>query len=161
MLTPTLTPAAAGWAAVTARPPANAAPIASLAKLFIVPVLCFQQVPPWGGFPRLISLRYHCLAELPMWNSFILCSCETALLEVMGIELPLSTSIRCYPAGCYMRFAFCKLIMPAAAVALASAFMALPLAQAAAPLAPRGTYVLDPDHTQIVFGIRHMGISTF
>jgi polyisoprenoid-binding protein YceI len=31
----------------------------------------------------------------------------------------------------------------------------------ATPVAPKGTYKLDPEHTQIVFEIRHMGISTF
>jgi polyisoprenoid-binding protein YceI len=30
-----------------------------------------------------------------------------------------------------------------------------------APIAPKGTYVLDSEHTQIVFSIKHMGLSTF
>jgi polyisoprenoid-binding protein YceI len=30
-----------------------------------------------------------------------------------------------------------------------------------APVAPKGTYVLDSEHTQIVFSIKHMGLSTF
>jgi polyisoprenoid-binding protein YceI len=46
-----------------------------------------------------------------------------------------------------------------------TAFAALGLltsAQAAAePAAKAGTYAIDPDHTQIVFGIRHLGLSTF
>ncbi len=42
-----------------------------------------------------------------------------------------------------------------------------PLARAAAPTvtavlaAKAGTYAIDPQHTQIVFAIRHMGLSTF
>jgi polyisoprenoid-binding protein YceI len=31
----------------------------------------------------------------------------------------------------------------------------------AAPVAPKGVYKLDPDHTQIVFAIKHMGLSNF
>jgi polyisoprenoid-binding protein YceI len=31
----------------------------------------------------------------------------------------------------------------------------------AIPVAPKGVYKLDPDHTQIVFGIKHMGLSNF
>ena len=39
---------------------------------------------------------------------------------------------------------------------------ALSLAPAiASPVAPKGNYALDPDHTQVVFAIKHMGISTF
>jgi polyisoprenoid-binding protein YceI len=28
-------------------------------------------------------------------------------------------------------------------------------------MAPKGSYTLDPGHTQVIFGIKHMGISTF
>ncbi|MGD0866731.1 MAG: YceI family protein [Rhizomicrobium sp.] len=31
----------------------------------------------------------------------------------------------------------------------------------AASIAPKGAYTLDPQHTQILFAIKHMGISTF
>jgi len=31
----------------------------------------------------------------------------------------------------------------------------------AASTAPKGTYTLEPNHTQVVFAIKHMGISTF
>lgn len=53
--------------------------------------------------------------------------------------------------------------MRASRLALLAA-LALSIAGApafASPLAPKGTYTLDPDHTQIVFAIRHMGISNF
>jgi polyisoprenoid-binding protein YceI len=44
------------------------------------------------------------------------------------------------------------------AVFFAFAFSA---AQAAAPTAKAGTYTIDPDHTQVIFAIRHEGLSTF
>ena len=31
----------------------------------------------------------------------------------------------------------------------------------AAPTAKPGTYAIDPRHTQVIFAIRHMGLSTF
>ena len=31
----------------------------------------------------------------------------------------------------------------------------------AAGIAPKGTYTLDPDHTQVLFAIKHQGLSTF
>src|SRR6202011_791001 len=34
------------------------------------------------------------------------------------------------------------------------------VAIAAAPV-PKGSYTIDPRHTQIIFGIRHMGLSTY
>jgi polyisoprenoid-binding protein YceI len=39
--------------------------------------------------------------------------------------------------------------------------LALSSTSFAAPMAPKGAYTLDPDHTQVIFGIKHMGISTF
>jgi polyisoprenoid-binding protein YceI len=45
---------------------------------------------------------------------------------------------------------------------IAVAGIGLALAPAlSAPLAPKGTYTLDPAHTQIVFTVKHMGLSTF
>lgn len=45
---------------------------------------------------------------------------------------------------------------------LLAAFLGMcSISASAATLAPKGTYNLDPDHTQVVFEIRHMGISTF
>jgi polyisoprenoid-binding protein YceI len=45
---------------------------------------------------------------------------------------------------------------------MAAALAALVAARAlATPSAPTGTYQIDPDHTQVVFEIKHMGISTF
>jgi polyisoprenoid-binding protein YceI len=44
------------------------------------------------------------------------------------------------------------------AVFLAFAFSA---AQAATPTAKAGTYAIDPNHTQVIFAIRHEGLSTF
>ena len=47
-------------------------------------------------------------------------------------------------------------------VCLAAAIAGLISATALAlPSAPKGTYALDPQHTQILFEIKHMGISTF
>jgi polyisoprenoid-binding protein YceI len=44
----------------------------------------------------------------------------------------------------------------------AAAIVILVFAPAQAlPSAPKGTYALDPQHTQILFEIKHMGISTF
>jgi polyisoprenoid-binding protein YceI len=45
----------------------------------------------------------------------------------------------------------------------AAMFMAATLSAPAlaAPSAPKGTYTLDPQHTQVVFEIKHMGLSTF
>lgn len=39
--------------------------------------------------------------------------------------------------------------------------LALGSASSAAPSAPKGAYALDSDHTQVIFSIKHMGISTF
>jgi polyisoprenoid-binding protein YceI len=47
---------------------------------------------------------------------------------------------------------------------LPAAFLALALcatAHAAPPTAKAGTYTIDPNHTQIIFAIRHEGLSTF
>ena len=49
------------------------------------------------------------------------------------------------------RFVFGSIL----AIALGSASFAAPIA------APKGTYALDSDHTQIIFAIKHMGLSTF
>jgi polyisoprenoid-binding protein YceI len=38
---------------------------------------------------------------------------------------------------------------------------ALASAAVAAVPVPKGSYTIDPRHTQIIFGIRHMGLSTF
>lgn len=47
-------------------------------------------------------------------------------------------------------------------VGWAAAIVIFILAPAQAlPSAPKGTYALDPEHTQILFEIKHMGISTF
>ena len=47
-------------------------------------------------------------------------------------------------------------------VSWAAAIVILIFAPAQAlPSAPKGTYALDPQHTQILFEIKHMGISTF
>jgi polyisoprenoid-binding protein YceI len=47
-------------------------------------------------------------------------------------------------------------------ICLAAAIAGLISAPALAlPSAPKGTYALDPQHTQILFEIKHMGISTF
>jgi polyisoprenoid-binding protein YceI len=48
-------------------------------------------------------------------------------------------------------------LIPAAIVALG--LISAPAS--AEPAAPAGTYTLDPGHTQIIFAIKHMGISTF
>jgi polyisoprenoid-binding protein YceI len=47
--------------------------------------------------------------------------------------------------------------------ALSAVFLALAYSVAhAAPLtAKAGTYAIDPDHTQVIFAIRHEGLSTF
>ena len=47
-------------------------------------------------------------------------------------------------------------ILPAAALVFG-----LSAAQAAPPTAEAGTYTIDPAHTQVIFGIKHMGLSTF
>jgi polyisoprenoid-binding protein YceI len=47
---------------------------------------------------------------------------------------------------------------------LPAAFVTLGLcaiAQAAPPTAKAGTYAIDPNHTQVIFTIRHEGLSTF
>ena len=43
---------------------------------------------------------------------------------------------------------------------LATVCFCLSPAAFAAPV-PKGTYTIDPRHTQIIFGIRHMGLSTY
>ncbi|MGH6871324.1 MAG: YceI family protein [Rhizomicrobium sp.] len=49
-----------------------------------------------------------------------------------------------------------KTLLLCAALALAAV-----QAHADAPAAKAGTYAIDPRHTQIIFSIRHMGLSTF
>src|ERR1700761_7599818 len=51
------------------------------------------------------------------------------------------------------RFAI-SLIVPALALGLSAA-------DAAPPTAKPGTYAIDPNHTQVIFAIRHEGLSTF
>jgi polyisoprenoid-binding protein YceI len=52
--------------------------------------------------------------------------------------------------------------MPRISGILSVALLGLGIGQAlAAPLAPKGAYQLDEQHTQIIFGIKHEGISTF
>lgn len=52
--------------------------------------------------------------------------------------------------------------MPRFARVLSVALLGLGIGQAlAAPLAPKGTYKLDAQHTQVLFAIKHEGISTF
>jgi polyisoprenoid-binding protein YceI len=58
----------------------------------------------------------------------------------------------------FMRAAVDRIWSVGLAAALAGLLCAPALAK---PSAPVGTYKLDSDHTQIVFEIRHMGISTF
>ncbi len=48
-----------------------------------------------------------------------------------------------------------------AGVTLLFALTATLPASAAAPDVPKGTYKIDPDHAQVIFMIRHMGLSTF
>jgi polyisoprenoid-binding protein YceI len=45
--------------------------------------------------------------------------------------------------------------------ALAGLAMLATQAQAEAPTAKAGTYAIDPRHTQVIFAIKHMGLSTF
>jgi polyisoprenoid-binding protein YceI len=52
-----------------------------------------------------------------------------------------------------MRFRF-AFVLPALVLGLSAA-------QAAPPTAKPGTYTIDPNHTQVIFAIRHEGLSTF
>jgi polyisoprenoid-binding protein YceI len=46
-------------------------------------------------------------------------------------------------------------------ILLAIVALSLGAPSAAATTVPKGNYVIDPRHTQIIFGIRHMGLSTY
>ena len=48
-----------------------------------------------------------------------------------------------------------------AGVTLLFALTAILPASAATDSVPKGTYKIDPDHAQVIFMIRHMGLSTF
>lgn len=49
-----------------------------------------------------------------------------------------------------------------APIAAIVALLAVLVAPAhAAPLAPKGTYTLDPDHAHVLFSVRHMALSSF
>lgn len=55
------------------------------------------------------------------------------------------------------RETYMRSVFAAAALLIALALPAL----AAAPSVPKGTYKIDPRHAQVIFMVRHMGLSTF